>query len=176
MIPSDRPVQNSKCWTGLLGLVGALVWLAFGGLLFWQTYHLAGTEVAAAEGVVGPVFYPRLLAVLVILCAGILTLNMLARRRIPRVHEHGDGDEPRPKRNYLLSVLAFASLLAYTWLLPIVGYLILTPVMTFGLMFLMGERRWILMLGISIMLPVSLFLIFRYVVYVLFPEGLLAEF
>ena len=43
-------------------LAGAFAWLIFGGLMFWQTFLLKGTHVGAAEGVFGPVFYPRLIA------------------------------------------------------------------------------------------------------------------
>ena len=176
MAQETPTIQGTAPWTYYAELAGALTWLTFGGLMFWQTFQLKGTHVGAAEGIFGPVFYPRLIAALILLCAAVLLLNML-RKHAPSLSHGGTAEDAMHERpDYRPAIAAFLGLLLYTWLLPRVGYLIVTPIMLLGTMWLMRERRWILMVGMSLGLSIGLYLIFRYVVYVLLPDGLLGHF
>lgn len=149
-------------------LIGAVAWLAFGGFLFWQSFLLKGTHVGAAEGIYGPVFYPRLLGALIMLLACILLSKCWLAQHKTVEKPGGEGHEAPDLR---LSAVALVGLLLYTFLLERVGFLILTPLMLFALMWLMGERRWWLMAVSSTGLCFGLYIVFRFGVRVLLPEG-----
>lgn len=157
--------------------IAALVWIAFGGFLFWQSFLLLGIEEASARGIFGPAFYPRLLAVLLMALGITLLIKDIRSRRpvapdiVPAHETHGR--MPLSLSGLGLSITAFIGLLFYTYFLDKIGYLLVTPPMLLGLMVLMGERRWLMMLLWAIGFSTGLYLLFRYALSVILPEGLL---
>ena len=156
--------------------IAALVWISLGGLLFWQSFLLLGLEEATAIGIFGPAFYPKLLALLIMILGVHLLLKDLRRRSVSVSTETSDldGDDAAAHPPDLrLSVVAFMGLIGYTYLLSKIGYLLITPIMLLGLMLLMGERRWLMMIVWAIGFSTGLHLLFRYALRVILPEGLL---
>jgi hypothetical protein len=168
--------QNSKKASLSTDGIAALVWIAFGGFLFWQTFLLLSLGGASAGGVFGPAFYPRLLAVFIMLFGASLLVKDLRRRpavRLSRKNQDPGGGSPDTKPDLRLSATAFGLLITYTYLLNAIGYLIATPLMIFGLMLLMGERRWWMMAVWAVGFSTGLHFLFRYMLRVILPEGIL---
>ncbi len=59
----------------------------------------------------------------------------------------------------------------YTALLPLAGYLLLTPILLLSLMWLLGERRWALMAIAALVLTVAVYFVFQTLVNVILPMG-----
>ena len=70
-------------------------------------------------------------------------------------------------------ITTFMIILAYVFLIGILGYLVITPVALGLLMWYFGERRWLLILSIAILTTAGLFCFFRYIMYIILPEGIL---
>lgn len=150
--------------------IAALAWIAFGGFLFWQSFLLLGLEEASAVGIFGPAFYPRLLAMLLMVLGIALLVKDIRRSRPGGV---GNARRAPGSSGLGLSITAFAGLLLYTYLLDKIGYLLITPPMLLGLMLLMGERRWPMILLWAVGFSTGLYVLFRYALSVILPEGLL---
>ena len=120
-------------------------------------------------GAMGPVVYPSLLAAIII---GFALWQLggffvsAAKAAEPRNGEAADF------RTGLSRVAVVAVILVvYTWLLVILGYLILTPALLAILVWLLGERRWWLILINSFGFSLALYFIFQNLIYVIMPEN-----
>lgn len=66
-----------------------------------------------------------------------------------------------------------AILVAYSALLDVVGYLLLTPVALASLAVFLGFRRWLVITAVAVGVTVVIYLGFRFGMKILLPEGLL---
>ena len=170
-------------------LISVAVWFLFGVYYLWESFNLTEGEAGMTAGMIGPTFYPVVLSVLVILLALLLLANLILfpkfkkpppGRKPPTPAADGpEGGSPtaaaevakRQTTDWITVQGAVIALVAYTALLNGVGFLILTPILLFGLMWLLRERRWILLIGAAFGLSFGLFFIFQKFVKVLLPEG-----
>jgi hypothetical protein len=128
-------------------------------------YILAGQFPPAPKGL-GPGDYPRVILGLLFLLGSILAGNAFYALR----RSAGPGKrnyEPGELRQVFLLVAVVA---AYIHLLSLFGYLYLTPVAVFVMMYLFGLRKWVTMAVISIVTSVSTFVLFNNYLYVLLPR------
>jgi hypothetical protein len=72
----------------------------------------------------------------------------------------------------LRAVVTFGILAAYVILIDIFGYFVMTPLALVVLMWYFGEKRWPLILSLSVLITISLFAFFRYIMYIILPEGI----
>ncbi|NIS69558.1 MAG: hypothetical protein GTO12_11585 [Proteobacteria bacterium] len=68
-------------------------------------------------------------------------------------------------------ITTFTIILVYVYLIGILGYLVITPLALIILMWYFGERRWLLILSVAILTTTGLFCFFRYIMYIILPEG-----
>jgi hypothetical protein len=69
-------------------------------------------------------------------------------------------------------IVTFGVLIAYVFLIDIFGYLVVTPPALAFLMWYFGERNWLLILPLAILITAGLFAFFRYLMYIILPEGI----
>jgi hypothetical protein len=69
-------------------------------------------------------------------------------------------------------IVTFGVLIAYVFLIDIFGYLVVTPLALAFLMWYFGERNWLLILPLAILITAGLFAFFRYIMYIILPEGI----
>lgn len=70
-------------------------------------------------------------------------------------------------------IVTFGILVAYVFLIDIFGYFVMTPLALVGLMWYFGEKNWFLMAALAALITISLHLFFRYIMYIILPEGIL---
>ena len=70
-------------------------------------------------------------------------------------------------------IITFGILVAYVFLIGIFGYFVMTPLALVGLMWYFGEKNWLSMVALAALITISLHLFFRYVMYIILPEGIL---
>jgi putative tricarboxylic transport membrane protein len=70
-------------------------------------------------------------------------------------------------------VTTFIILIAYVFLIDILGYFVTTPITIGVLMWYFGERNWFLIPSIAILTTAGLFGFFRYIMYIILPKGIL---
>jgi hypothetical protein len=69
-------------------------------------------------------------------------------------------------------IVTFGVLVAYVFLIDIFGWLAVTPLALAFLMWYFGERNWLLILPLAILITAGLFAFFRYIMYIILPEGI----
>ena len=157
---------------------GGVLCLIFGIWLLHQSSELDVETAARVGGGIGAADYPIILAVSVLVLALVLVLQGV----FPRFAEEDDSDLAAPanatetKPSYARPALAFATLVLFTLLFNPVGYLIVTPIALVALMRINGEQRWGLMVVSAVAWTAVLFVLFRFGVSLVLPEGLLGDF
>jgi len=69
-------------------------------------------------------------------------------------------------------ITTFIILVAYVYLIDIFGYLVMTPLVLVLLMWYFGQKNWFLILSLAILVTVGLYAFFRYLMYIILPEGI----
>jgi hypothetical protein len=69
-------------------------------------------------------------------------------------------------------ITTFIILVAYVYLIDIFGYLVMTPLTLALLMWYFGQKNWFLILSLAILTTAGLHAFFRYIMYIILPEGI----
>ena len=119
-----------------------------------------------------PTYYPQIVAVILsVIGAAIIFKN----RRPLTTKGADDADEVHP--NAKMRVGSFLLLLAaFSLSLEFLGFVLSGVLALVASLLLAGERRALIIVAISLLLPISLFLFFYKVAYVPVPNGILAPF
>lgn len=116
-----------------------------------------------------PLFFPRLMAVLLGLLGASMFVRGYAREQSLR---NGEGFPYVPSE--VLRVAGTVAILAvYATLLEAVGYVLLTPIAMVALCAFLGYRRWWTTFATAAIFTAIVYGIFRYGMKILLPEGLL---
>ncbi len=115
-----------------------------------------------------PAVFPKLSVFLIAVFSAILILFGLRSKGIALGE---DRQEPRMGSRARV-ITTFIIILVYVYLIGILGYLVITPLALITLMWYFGERRWLLILSLAILTTAALFYFFRYVMYIILPEGI----
>lgn len=115
-----------------------------------------------------PAVFPKLSVFLIAGFSGVLILYGLRSKGV------APGEDRRSLRmeNRARVITTFIIILAYVYLIGILGYLVITPLALALLMWYFGERRWLLILSLAILTTTGLFCFFRYIMYIILPEGI----
>ena len=133
--------------------------LAFAGLYYRESLEIT---VGFASDRLGPIFFPRLLAVALALSA----LGLIRRSLTGR-------SDPGPLSPVRLGLVAgtVGLTLAYALLLRPLGYLIATPLYLAGVVAVQGARDVRGLLGTAVGVTAVLYLVFARALHVLVPMG-----
>jgi hypothetical protein len=143
----------------------------FGIWVIWLSHRLdvpAGIELGFNLA-----FYPRLLGWSIF----IISLAILLQQFLKA--EFGDDKGTQAvqhfKNGVLLKRMGGSILLvtAYMSLISIVGYLLLTPIFLFAFISLLGNRNWIMIILVSLLLTSLVYFFFWILLYIPLPEGIL---
>ena len=155
-------------WLGAALVAAAL-------LLFFVVLpaQIATPRIAVGGGVGGavahPLFFPRLIAVLL----GFFGVLIFLRRR-SRAETLRDGEGFAVGATEAARVGGtVAILVAYSALLDVVGYVLLTPVALASLAVFLGFRRWPVITAVAVGVTALVYVGFRFGMKILLPEGLL---
>lgn len=138
-------------------IVGAVLLLVLGVLVFTQTAALSESGASSDPGAAG---YPRLIAGSLIVLAVLLAL------------QRGSGDPLPARRDGLRVASVVVLLILYALALDVLGYIAATALFLFAALFLMGIRKWLPLILLPMITSVSLFYIF----YTIFGVSLPREF
>ena len=152
----------------LLAEAGLLAVVAAGVLLDSRSY-----PGSLAEGAPGPAFFPRLLAVLLMVCAAWLAVR--AARQPPESDagrsrgnvSPGSGAARAAARLGLGAAWIAVFLLAW----PRLGTLVSVPLLVAGLMWLTGERSRLALIAVPLAFAAFIYLVFMVALGVPLPSG-----
>ena len=148
-------------------LVELVIWLALAGAAYALTFEFAdqpGTYVW------GPASWPR--AIILLLVVGALAQFAVRMRRQEAGREPAAGFAAAWQRSELVKAAGTIVLpLVYVWLLPRVGFYVLTPLFLVAYIALLGERRVRYLAGVPTLVFGLLVLVFTRLFYVALPVG-----
>ena len=119
----------------------------------------------------GPAFWPSVIAIFVFLM-GIFVVVQAYRSHGSRESTKEDGLANFAPVRWVSALVLLAG---YYLLLDILGMVVTSALALLTFMLLGGERRAILIVAITVVLPVALFLFFRYAANVAIPMGIFSD-
>ena len=133
-------------------------------LILSAFYYQASFQIVRgfASDLLGPTFFPRLLAA---------ALAVLATTLIVRAASGRSDPAPLPAIRVRLFWSTLGLTLAYVLLLPRLGFLIATPLLLGAVIWLLGLRRWATLAGAAVGFTLALYLVFARALHVLLPLG-----
>lgn len=133
-----------------LKLAEAALWLAFAGAAYFFSFEFdRGIEIYrfGAHG------WPRAVIALIVIAALLQAFSVLRRPQVAVSDDAADqgAAEGTQAGNYKLRVAATLLVpLVYAGLLENMGFYVLTPFFILAILLLAGERRWKILLGVTL--------------------------
>ena len=150
---------------GIAGLIGLAVSL----LLLPQAFGLPKLPIVP----VGPGFYPAIVLIFMALTSAVLVVQDLRAQR-PAGPAGGEA-APQVPRAYGLVVAAFAVVIAYIVLLPLIGFRVATAVFIAAFQLALDRpatlRQWAVLVAIAVGTSAVTYLLFNQYLLVLLPRG-----
>jgi len=166
-----------RAWRDLRGpITEGIIWIALACMAYVLTYEFDEPLEQYRYGATG---WPRVLIVALAAFAMVqTTLNILkyrGKRGTGQIETpSSDGSSGGPATGILVGLKRlgiFAVPLAYLFLMPRIGYYIITPIFLAGYMVLLGERRLIHLIGTTLMIFVLTMVLFTKLLFVPLPIG-----
>ena len=125
-----------------------------------------------------PAFAPRLFSIFLGVIGLALFVQSVARlkKRPAKREARSDGKVPpaaNARRGPILAALLWVSCCLFVLAVEFFGILIPSILFLGGLMFYFGQKKWFLILGIMILVPLFLYLFLHNIANVQFPTGIL---
>ena len=172
-------LRNAVTRTRVEGLVILLVALGY----LWEAHNVP--EFYQLPGVPGPTTFPRLLGIVFAL-AGLWLLVSPRELKVWKkaagapAAEETPGPAPAAGRGLLRRIAAdwhfyvmWAVILAYLWAMPDLGFPLATFLLLVAFIFLLGEPRWHVVLGLAAAATILIYVSFRMGLNVRLPLGIL---
>lgn len=142
--------------------------IGIGIVIFGALVFAMSRDLPTAQFGLGSSGYPMFVSVLMMILGAVLAISAIAKGKIKLQFS-----APADKTPILKTAFATAATFLYVFLLPHIGFLLLTPVFLFGLMLLFGYRKYVLAAVVSILLSTGVFYLFSRVFFIFLPTGLL---
>lgn len=111
---------------------------------------------------VGPDIFPKILTTIMMFLSVVLIYNAVKRGGLTEFEK-----VVNPQNLWI--TLAF--IIAYAFLLEIVGFVVLTPIWIAAYMFAIGMRRWAWLIGTAVIFSVFLIVVFPKLMLIQLPRG-----
>ncbi len=127
----------------------------------------------------GPTVWPNTIAVVGIVVGMVLMVATFPRRRDRKEFQQRKTAKDRSGESGIFwqrSLLSLAILIGYIYLVPVVGIIVASMLWLAVLFLFIGikeKRKW--MVGLTLVFPVAIFLLFTKVTHTVFPTGFLWE-
>ena len=148
-------------------LIFALLIFVVSLFLYWVTGSF-GTGTVLQGSQMGPAFWPRLLLGALLLLSVVVSVGTI--RKIAREKAWGESLLTMDRGK----VRFFAAIglgVAYLILLPVLGFIAITPVFMIAFMLLLGEKSKGWIIGVSIAMTAIIVVLFTKAMYVPLPRG-----
>jgi putative tricarboxylic transport membrane protein len=119
----------------------------------------------------GPDIYPRAMAVGLFICAMVFLGQKLLIKGTSTGTSTSTSTDKKDYSGLKRLGIAFCGTIVYALLWPLAGFLVATPLFFFGFMFLLGMRRWLTMVIVSVAATAVVFLVFANVLGITMPLG-----
>lgn len=152
-------------------LISSIVLLIFSAVFFWSAGNFPTNEKAAK--ILSTGFYPQLLASTLGFLSVLLFLSALRRKK---------NQDEKPDQfwknltSFLLYICVLIALIAYPFFMELLGFATATLIFITSLVFALsekGKRTPLITIGVSLGLTILIYVIFKLILAIPFPSGLL---
>jgi putative tricarboxylic transport membrane protein len=144
------------------------------GVIFFASLYLytiaaqyKGHEI---YGKLGPGFWPKFILICLMILSALIAVDAFRARKKSAGEKSSEVAKSEGSRIRFFSALIL--IIAYFFLLNIVGFVLLTPFFLIAFMVLLGEKSWPWMIALSIGMTVIILLAFTQAMYVPLPRGI----
>ena len=139
-------------------LVVGLLIVALGIFVFCYSFTLKTAETGIGAG-----GYPKFIGVVLIILGACQTaISLYQKVRSPEFNVDS--------KKLIKLVELVGSMMLYLWLLPHLGFVIMTPILLIVLMLLFGIKGWVMGLVVAIVFTIIVYLLFTEVFLVFLPR------
>ncbi len=143
----------------------AALGIAVGGAaILLVPYQIPGGSLSDIANPASSAFFPIVVSSMLVLCCVLLLVGALRR---------ADDDEPTEPLITWSYIQGVSLLAAYVFLVSWIGMLIATGLMIAALSYAFGYRNWPYMIGTAVLMPIVIWFVFRKLLYIVFPSGVL---
>lgn len=153
-----RPIATGSALVAAATLAASL-------FLLWHTFD-PSYETSFASAGRGPVFFPRILLVIIVLLSAAVMAQSLLRGQLAE-----DGSTPFEWRQALSVALAAAVTGLYLYLIYVVGYLLASIAFSFVLPLVFGYRRWIAIAVFAAVYATVTWYVFEVIFHIVLPKS-----
>ena len=150
----------------------ALILCMFSVFIFLTSYTIPLMVAVEKGGVVNARFFPRLVSFILV----ILSLIMVAENYFQKPSQNEtDSAQAETKSSDKQGVFRLFGVgiicLFYFVLFERLGYLISSGLFMFGLLLILGNRKWYVVLSLTILAPLTVYILFKILLESPLPEG-----
>lgn len=152
-------------------LIGSIVFLVIG---VWAWAQTAGFQ-EVKDTYVQPAMFPRIMIVGLIVFAAILLIQSVWK--LLRMKPSDPYAEKAPSINIVrdrgvqAAAVVIALCVVFVALFKPLGYVLISALVCFAIMYLIGKRHWVTMAVVSILVPLAMWLLFYILLKVNIPMG-----
>lgn len=147
---------------GLLTAIPCLI-LSIVCLVCARTYP----KLQADYMLISASFFPTIVSIMMVVMSVIMLIEAIVKPK------YAEPLTESQKKGYLRGLLAILNCIFYVLIFKPVGYIISSMIAVFLMMLIFGNRKWKLMIIVSIVLPIVLYLVFFYLMQTALPAGIL---
>ncbi|KJZ21746.1 hypothetical protein TW79_21290 [Tritonibacter mobilis] len=164
----DQDPPNTTHGRSMLRHLPAVLMATLCGLIFYEAAtSLAEQGYASGTPISNAALYPRLLAgLLLVLLAFQIIADVRATDPNAGVEDAASAGSTRQ------TAITGISIVACVMLLPIFGFILVTPVLVLGLLLLFGDRQPATLIAVPLAIPAGCLLVFQGLFNVNLPRGL----
>ncbi len=132
-------------------------------------YYMATTypKLSRKDLIVGANLFPKIAAVGMIVCGIIVVLKALI---VPKYRPAFTKEE---LKDYGRVGICIAMCILFAIVMKKLGFIVSGILLVFGMQFVLGNRKWLSLILVSILVPIALFVVFKYGLQVNMPVGVL---
>lgn len=153
-----KALRKGEIVISLITFIGALY-------LYRETYNFGFIDL---YGGLGPVFWPRVLLVLLMVFSAGVAFNVYRKVKAGLLPAAA---ELKLDRGMIQLFAAIGLIVLYIMLMKVIGFLVLTPFVMIAFMYLLGEKSKVWIFSVPFVLTIAVVLLFTKVMYVPLPRG-----
>lgn len=151
----------------------ALILCLFGVFIF-LTSNTIPLMVAVEKGeVINARFFPKLMGFVLVILSFIMSLENYFQRPSQEGADSAEEEQKKPDKKGWLRLFSVGVIcLFYFILFEALGYLISSVLFMLGFLLVLGNRKWYVLLSLSILAPLSVYVFFKILLESPLPEGI----
>lgn len=148
-------------------LIEFMVWIVIAATFYGFSFQFSGKS--SSTFLWGPAFWPRLFAIIVALAALLQLYDNF--RKLPRGNLIPKLKEPEGDYEWIRTLGIFVVPLIFVFALPRIGFYVATPVFLVMELYILGERNFKRIAGVTLGVFAGICLVFTTIFYVGLPIG-----